>query len=463
MTGTVSVGGLGKLGACMAACFAERGFDVIGVDVNPATIAALNEGAAPIYEPQLDAYVARNRLRLRATNDYEAAVHASDITFVVVPTPSTLEGGFSLRYVGEAALEIGRALATKDAYHVVAITSTVMPGSTGYGIVPILERESGKRCGVDFGVCYSPEFIALGSVIHDFLAPDFLLIGESDRRAGGVLEACYRKVVPESTPVARMNFAEAELAKLAVNTFVTTKITFANMLAELCERLPGASVDAVTRGIGLDSRIGRKYLTGAMAYGGPCFPRDNVALSHLARTLGVDPGLAEATDMLNSQKAGRLASMCAARLPAGARVVVLGVSYKPGSNIVDESPGLALLNALAREGYEAVGYDPLDLKLPDGCLAPGAVIAGSPAEAFARADAIILANADDAFDSETVLAMAAAARPSVIFDCWRRWRAHLDRFPHADYVAIGLAQGNPADADALRTLVTRTLFEGAAV
>src|SRR5205823_399946 len=153
------------------------------------------------------------------------------------------------------------------------LTSTVLPGSTRYGLLPVLEGASGKRCGRDFGLCYSPEFIALGTVIKDFLRPDFLLIGESDSAAGDQLQDLYRDVCETQPPVARMSWVNAELTKIAVNTYVTMKITFANSLAMLCQRLPGGDIDAVTSALGLDSRIGPRYLKAGLGYGGPCFPR----------------------------------------------------------------------------------------------------------------------------------------------------------------------------------------------
>ena len=179
------------------------------------------------------------------------------------------------------------------------LTSTVLPGATRYGLLPILERHSGRKAGAGFGLCYSPEFIALGSVIRDFLKPDFLLVGELDGESGAHLEACYREIMPPTTPVRRMTLENAELAKISVNAYVTTKITFANMLAEMCARIPGGDVDVVSDALGLDTRIGRKYLTGGLGFGGPCFPRDNVALSFIAGAIGAQSELSVATDRLN--------------------------------------------------------------------------------------------------------------------------------------------------------------------
>ena len=254
--GAVSVVGLGKLGAPIAACIAARGVEVVGVDGDAAKVAQLNRGVAPVHETGLPELLAQSGGRLRATTSVAEAIAATDTTFVIVPTPSDESGGFALEHVRRAIEEIGAALREKDSYHLVAVTSTVLPGALEAVVLPLLEAASGKRCGPGFGLCYSPEFVALGSVIRDFLEPDFLLIGESDPAAGDALERVYRAVCRTTPPVARIGFANAELAKLAVNNYVTTKISFANMLASLCERIPGADVDAVTSALGLDKRIG---------------------------------------------------------------------------------------------------------------------------------------------------------------------------------------------------------------
>lgn len=433
---TLTVVGLGKLGSPMVACLASKGFDVIGVDVDEGKVAAIGEGRAPVFEPQLDELLSANRDRIDATTDLGDAVSRSDMTFIVVATPSDTEGGFSLKWVAPACETIGAALAEKDGFHTVVLTSTVMPGATEREVVPVLERASGKRCGVDFGVCYSPEFIALGSVIRDFLNPDFLLVGESDERAGAMLEGLYRKVVDTDAPVARMTFVNAELAKLSVNTFVTTKIAYANMLARMCERLPGADVDVVTDAIGLDTRIGRKYLRGAISYGGPCFPRDNVALATLARTLGAPAFVAEATDSANRDGIERLADLAEQHLPKGGTVAVLGLSYKPNTDVIDESPGLLLAGTLAARGVDVVAYDPAAGPNAERSLAGSARIAEDIDTAIAGADAVVIATAWDEFKQLRPEQLARDGRPRVVIDCWRI--LPRDEFePAVDYVELG--------------------------
>jgi UDPglucose 6-dehydrogenase len=354
-----SIVGLGKLGASMAAAIASRGFNVIGVDVNQRSVDLLNAGRAPVQETNLDEMVAANKERIRATRSHEEAILNSDLTFVIVPTPSDDRGAFSLQYAAWAFKEIGRALAKKKDYHVVVLTSTVLPGAMRYGLLPILEAASGKVCGRDFGLCYSPEFIALGSIIRDFLNPDFTLVGEFDERCGKILENAYAGIMLNNSPSKRMSLENAELTKITVNAFVTTKITFANMLVDLCERIPGGNVDVVTAAVGADKRIGPKYLKGAIGYGGPCFPRDNVAPGFMARALGSRADLSEITDSVNRALPEKIVKRLRGFVRRGTTVAILGLAYKPHSQIIEESQAIELAWGLFKAGARVVAYDPL--------------------------------------------------------------------------------------------------------
>jgi UDPglucose 6-dehydrogenase len=355
----VNVVGLGKLGAPLAAVLASRGFDVIGLDVNKVLVDAMNAGKMPIVEPQLNELIAANKQRLRATMDADEAIQNSDASFVIVPTPSGKDGFFSNRFVLQAMETLGKALKNKKGYHVVVITSTVMPGSTGTVIKDALEAASGRKVGPDLGLCYNPEFIALGSVVRDMLYPDSILVGEGDKKAGDVLAGIYLQMCEKKPPVQRMNWVSAELTKISVNTYVTTKISYANMLAEMCERLPGADVDVVTKALGADTRIGAKYLKGAMGYGGPCFPRDNVAFGKLAEKLGVRADVALATDAINNHQIGRLTDLVAKFAKAGTKIAIIGMSYKPHTPVVEESHSVKLAASLADAGYVVTVHDPL--------------------------------------------------------------------------------------------------------
>lgn len=483
----ISVVGLGKLGSVLAGVMADRGHEVVGVDIDPAFVAAINQGRAPVREPGLDEMIARNAARLSATADVQDAILRTGITFVVVPTPSGPDATFSLKYVLNAAEPIALALRAKSTYHLVVISSTVMPGSTGGEIRELLERVSGRVCGRDFGLCYNPEFIALGSVIRDMSKPDMILIGESDPRAGELLENLYRTVCPNNPPVARMNFVNAELTKISVNTFVTTKISYANMLAEVCERVPGADAEVVASAIGLDTRIGRKYLKGAFGYGGPCFPRDNKAFARFAEMHQVEATLARATDQVNSRQVQRLAGRILDATADGARVAILGLSYKPDTEVTEQSQAVMLATALASAGCRVAVYDPAAMENARRVLDRSVEFAPSMEACVAGAAAVVIATAWDEFknlqprhlsseladkgdrplrpqceavdSSESV--RRGQSRPSplsakpVIFDWWHLLkREEFEKV--ADYVACGEGSRFARASQPLRAAVSRS-------
>jgi UDPglucose 6-dehydrogenase len=399
---------------------AHKGHAVTGVDVNPAYVTAIQNGRPPVNETGLAEMIYANRENLTATDDYDEAVLATEATLIIVPTPSGPDGTFSLRHVLSAAQKIGSALRKKNDWHLVVLCSTVMPGATGGQLLPVLEAYSGKRCGPDFGLCYNPEFIALGSVIRDMLNPDMILIGESDSRAGDVLERLYRGVCDSNPRIRRMTFVNAELTKISVNTFVTTKISYANMLAQICEMLPGADVDVVTAALGCDTRIGSKYLQGALGYGGPCFPRDNVAFSAMARANGVPALLAEATDQLNRRQVPRIAELTLSHLPEGGTVGILGLSYKPNTDVIDESQGVAIANWLISAGAKVVVYDPAAVGNARRVLAGNVLFAASAAACANQSDVLVITTPWAEFKDLATEGLNTVRRKRLtILDCWR--------------------------------------------
>lgn len=440
----LSVIGLGKLGSPLAAVLASKGFTVVGTDLNAAFVDALNDGRAPVDEPRLQELITDNRERLRATPDAAAAVAETDVTFVIVPTPSETHGFFTNRYIISAMEQVGAGLRQKMGYHLVVITSTVMPGSTGGEIRAALELYSGRMVGENLGLCYNPEFIALGSVVRDMLTPDMILIGESDAKAGELLERIYQQSCDNKPVIRRMNFVNAELTKISVNTYVTTKISYANMLADICDRVPGADVDVVTQAVGSDSRIGAKYLRGAIGYGGPCFPRDNVAFAALARSLGAHAELAEATDSINQYQVERVVGAVLGRLRDGGTVGILGLSYKPDTTVVEQSQGVAVAARLLEEGHQVIAYDPKALATAQAAVQRPFTAASSAEECVRRSAVIVIMTPWPEFRAIPIDAFAGARRKTMI-DCWRLLsREEIGSVADLVHLGFGTATTRPA-------------------
>lgn len=433
----VSVIGLGKLGFSMTAAFAKRGLDVTGVDVNSAAVRKINAGFSPINETGVQDLLQKHRARIRATMSVADAITRSEITFVVVGTPSGRDGAFLNDQLLAAADEIGGALRRKDDYHVVAVTCTVMPGTTAGEVRPALERASGKKCGRDFGLVYNPEFIALGSVVSDFLNPDFILIGECDAQAGRIVADLYGQVCENNAPIARMTATEAEIAKIALNCYCTTKISFANMIAELAERIQGVDAAVITRAIGLDRRIGGMYLQPGLGFGGPCFPRDNTAFRAFAERLGIDAPIPDAVRAANRRQAARVARKARRLLPRGGKVAVLGLSYKPATHVVEQSQAMEIAASLARdERYAVAVYDPMAMNEARAALGKRVKFCGAVDACLKNADLCIIATAWPEFRRLTAETLIARMRRPRVIDCWRLLAPREAAM--VEYTAIGL-------------------------
>jgi UDPglucose 6-dehydrogenase len=354
---SVSVCGLGKLGACMAATFAARGFPVVGVDIDPEKIRRVNAGLPPVDEPLLAETIAQAHGRLRATDDPAEAVE-TDVSFFIPPSPSLPDGSFSNEYLLKAMRPVAKAMcAAGKKEHIFVSSSTTTPGAIDGVLIPMLEKETGWRCGSEFHVCYNPEFIALGNVINGLLEPDLVLIGEGDPESGAALEGLYRKYTRNDCRIARMSIISAELTKISVNSYVTMKISFTNQLRMIAEQFPKANINMILDTIGTDTRIGHKYLRPGLSFGGPCFPRDNRLLAYAARQVGMEAPLAEASDRTNELTKSNLLEKVRGLISAGETVLVLGISYKPDTYITEESAGLHLAQNLKRHGYRVLVHD----------------------------------------------------------------------------------------------------------
>ncbi len=379
--------GTGYVGLVSGACFSEFGTEVVCVDKDAGKIERLLDGIMPIYEPGLDALVAKNVAagRLSFTTDLGMAVKGADIVFIAVGTPTRRGGGHAdLSYVYAAAEEIGHAI---DAYTVVVTKSTV-PVGTGREVHRVIGeiRDAGE-----FDVASNPEFLREGSAIEDFMRPDRVVIGTDSDRASDVLRQLYRPLFLMETPILFTKIETAELIKYAANTFLAAKITFINEVANLCEKV-GANVQEVARGIGLDGRIGSKFLHAGPGYGGSCFPKDTLALVQTARDHGAPLHIIEAVVKVNEdrkrQMADKIIASCGGSVD-GKTIAVLGLTFKPNTDDMRDSPSLAIVPALQEAGATIRAFDPQGMTEAREML-PGVVFCGDSYETMEGADALAI-------------------------------------------------------------------------
>lgn len=346
--------GTGYVGLVTGACLADFGMDVVCVDKDAERIAALQRGEVPIYEPGLEEVISRNERagRLRFTTDLKGAVENALAIFIAVGTPPKVDGSPDLSFVRQVAEQIAQHM---NGYKVVVTKSTV-PTGTGRMIEQIIRGKSGKH---EFSVASNPEFLREGSAVSDFLRPDRIVIGAGDARAIGILKEIYSPLYLLETPFVITDMESAELIKYASNGFLAVRISFINEIARLCE-LMGADVHDVARGMGLDRRIGSKFLHPGPGFGGSCFPKDTAAAADLARQHGYTFQIIEATMRVNAETKARMVEKIAALAGplAGKTAAVLGLSFKPETDDIRESPALAVVSDLKKAGVRVRAFDP---------------------------------------------------------------------------------------------------------
>lgn len=364
----VSIIGAGYVGLVTGACLAEKGHEVVCVDVDERKVAAVNSADSPIYEEGLDELLRRNvGSRLRATSDLSRAVSETDLSIVAVGTPVT-DGVMDVGPVYATASEIGAALRQKAGYHVVAVKSTVVPGTTVENLLPVLEETSAKKAGVDFGVGANPEFLREGRAVHDFMSPDRIIIGGIDRRTIQALEDLYACF--DGVELIRTNPTTAEAIKYASNAMLATMVSFANEIGNLCASLDDVDAMTVMRGVHLSRNLSMasgsvapisSYLVPGCGFGGSCLPKDVAALVAHGRRHGQEMALLEAVLEVNAKQPREVIRLLARHLPAldEARVAVLGLAFKPDTDDVRESPALRVIELLLEEGAAVKVYDPV--------------------------------------------------------------------------------------------------------
>lgn len=418
MTERISVFGLGKLGLGLALSFAKAGLRTIGVDIRPEHVAELQRGVSPILETGYQEALVAVGSGFQATTSAEEAIRETDVTFILTGTPTEASGRFSSRDVEAAARDAGRALRqSRKAHHLFVISSTLAPGTTERAIIPAIEEASGRRLNRGFSVCYNPDFVALGSVLRDFAHPEVVIIGESAPEAGQRVAALHARIVASRPAISRMSIVSAELAKVSLNAFVTMKIAFANTLANLCEAMPGADVDQITRAIGADRRVSPHALAGGPPFGGACFPRDTQAFRAACEQVGEDSSLLSAVAMANEWQHARLAGLTLSLAPAGARIAILGMAFKRDTPVIGESAGARLAQALATAGRDVATYDRLTPRGAQQALCGSLRVAATAADALAGATVAVVAVDDPEYLQAIELWRPVA--PGTVVDCWR--------------------------------------------
>src|SRR5580692_1855403 len=388
----IAVIGTGYVGLVSGACFSEFGVSVTCVDTDAAKIARLRRGEMPIYEPGLEALVAANTAagRLAFTTELLPAIEGTDAVFIAVGTPSRRgDGHADLSYVFAAAAEIGRALAeTRAGGYTVVVTKSTVPVGTGREVAKILRRVCPSG---DFDVASNPEFLREGSAIEDFMRPDRVVIGADDDRAREVMRQLYRPLYLSETPMLFTDIETAELVKYAANAFLATKITFINEIADLCERV-GADVQDVARGIGLDGRIGRKFLHAGPGFGGSCFPKDCTALVRTAREAEANLSIVETVVQAHEPRKARMAKKVIAACGGSVRgktIAMLGLAFKPNTDDMRDAPSLAIVTALEDAGAKVRAHDPAAMDQARAMM-PGVTFCADAYECAEAAEALVL-------------------------------------------------------------------------
>ncbi len=426
--------GSGYVGLVSGACFADFGHDVICVDKDEGKIEALLQGRMPIFEPGLDQLVAKNVAagRLRFTTGLAEAVQDADAVFIAVGTPSRRgDGHADLRYVHAAAEEVGRALN----HFTVIVNKSTVPVGTGDAVERIIRTANPDA---DFAVVSNPEFLREGAAIDDFKHPDRIVIGGEDARALDVMRAIYRPLYLNKSPVVEMSRRAAELTKYAGNAFLATKITFINEIADLCEKV-GADVQDVARGIGLDNRIGSKFLHAGPGYGGSCFPKDTLALLKTAQDFEAPQRIVEAVVAVNDNRKRAMGRKVIAAMGGDVRgktVAILGLTFKPNTDDMRDSPAIAIIQTLQDAGAQIRAFDPegmdqakLVLDHIDYCA--------NAYEAMDGADALVIVTEWDAFRALDLDRAAGLLRQSLMVDLRNIYPRNLVEKAGFTYHAIG--------------------------
>lgn len=359
----VSFIGLGKLGLPLATCMAKNGVKIIGLDVNKEVIENLNNIKAPFYETDLQKNIELAKDNAVYSLNYEL-VKDTNTTIILVNTPSNKkDGSFSNLYIEQALTEVCKKIKHKNTYHLFVISSTVMPGSIQDNFIPLIENNTGWELNNQYGLCYIPDFVALGTIIKDFENPEFVVLGQSDEKAGDKAIEIYSKVFVNNPTIKRMSLIEAEISKISLNAYICTKISFSNFLTRVCEKFENVNIDNITESIGIDKRISPYYFKGGLSFGGTCFPRDTWAFMKMSEKLGMKAYHIEAAEKINQEQDRHLLDKVLKTIldnKLSTEISILGLGFKNNTPVINESASIKLIDKLLLMNYKVHVYDPVE-------------------------------------------------------------------------------------------------------
>jgi len=440
----ISFLGMGYVGLCTAVCFANKGFKTTVSTKDPEKIKTVKKGIPPFYEPQLEESLKKaiKTKNLTAVIGRKQAILETDISFITVGTPSQPDGSVDLRFVEEASKEIGEALKEKKGDHLIIVKSTVPPGTTENLVKNNTEKQSGKKCGKHFQLCFNPEFLREGNAIYDTLHPDYIVIGEYNKKSGDTLEQVYKQFYGKNTPpIVRTNLPTAELVKYANNTFLATKISFINTFANVCEKIPGADVTKIAEAIGKDHRINPYFLNAGLGWGGSCFPKDLKAFIAYSKKLGYNPILVQTSSKANQDQIKFTMQKVKNELKTvkGKKIAILGLAFKPDTDDMREARSIKIIDQLLKQGATVTAYDPMATSNARKILKGKVGYASSVIKCLKNADCAILVTEWEEFKKLEPEDFTQNMRKPILIDGRRIYNP--EKFSKKlRYIAIGLGE-----------------------
>ena len=416
----VSFIGLGKLGLPLATCIAKNNIKIIGLDINKKVVEDLNNVKAPFYETDLQKNIELAKSNAIYSLDYEY-VKDTNTTIILVNTPSNKkDGSFSNLYIEQALTEVCKRIKNKSEYHLFVISSTVMPGSIQDNFIPLIENNTNWKLNKQYGLCYIPDFVALGTIIKDFENPELVVLGQSDDKAGDKALEIYSKVFVNNPPIKRMSLVEAEIAKISLNAYICQKISFSNFLTRVCEKFDNVNVDNITEAIGIDKRISPHYFKGGLSFGGTCFPRDTWAFMRMSDKLGMKAYHIEAAEKINQEQDRHLLDKVLKVIldnNLSNEISILGLGFKNNTSVISESASIKLIEKLLDMNYKIHVYDPVEEAVENTKLLFSDKIRyhKTPEECVRATKLCILINPNKKYTEILNL----ISDHSFVIDCWR--------------------------------------------